>query len=77
MAGYSWQHFYYANHDITYSNPTEDLGANEGYTYDANERHYIRDDHRRIPYENYLISFFGRLNYNFMDRYLLTCHFTS
>ena len=72
MAGYSWQHFYYANHDITYSNPTEDLGAKEGYTYDANERHYIRDDHRRIPSENYLISFFGRLNYNFMDRYLLT-----
>ena len=71
MAGYSWQHFY-ANHDITYSNPTEDLGAKEGYTYDENERHYIRDDHRRIPYENYLISFFGRLNYNFMDRYLLT-----
>lgn len=59
MAGYSWQHFYYANHDITYSNPTEDLGAKEGYTYDENERHYIRDDHRRIPYENYLISFFG------------------
>lgn len=72
MAGYSWQHLYYANHDITYSNPTEDLGAKEGYTYDENERHYIRDDHRRIPYENYLISFFGRLNYNFMDRYLLT-----
>lgn len=72
MAGYSWQHFYYANHDITYSNPTEDLGAKEGYTYDENERHYIRDDHRRIPYENYLISFFGRLNYNFMDRYSLT-----
>jgi len=72
MAGYSWQHFYYANHDITYSNPTEDLGAKEGYTYDENERHYIHDDHRRIPYENYLISFFGRLNYNFMDRYLLT-----
>lgn len=23
MAGYSWQHFYYANHDITYSNPTQ------------------------------------------------------
>ena len=72
MAGYSWQHFYYANHDITYSNPTEDLGAKEGYTYDENERHYIRDDHRRIPYENYLISVFGRLNYHFMDRSLLT-----
>lgn len=25
MAGYSWQHFYYANHDITYSNPTRRL----------------------------------------------------
>ena len=25
MAGYSWQHFYYANHDITYSNPTRGL----------------------------------------------------
>ena len=31
MAGYSWQHFYYANHDITYSNPTEDLGAKRIY----------------------------------------------
>lgn len=25
MAGYSWQHFYYANHDITYSNPYRGL----------------------------------------------------
>lgn len=72
MAGYSWQHFYYANHDISYSNPTEDLGAKEGYTYLGAEKHYIRDDNRRIPYENYLVSFFGRLNYSLMDRYLLT-----
>ena len=24
------------------------------------------------PWENYLVSFFGRLNYNFKERYLLT-----
>ena len=73
MAGYSWQHFYYANHDITYSNVTDGSeGDKEGYTYNAEEGRYIRNDHRRIPNENYLVSFFGRLNYNFMGRYLLT-----
>lgn len=72
MAGYSWQHFYYANHDINYSNTTENIGDKVGYTYNADQKQYIRNDHRRIPYENYLISFFGRLNYNLMDRYLLT-----
>lgn len=73
MAGYSWQHFYYANHDIVYSNPTDGSEGNkEGYTYSKEEGRYVRNDHRRIPYENYLISFFGRLNYNFMERYLLT-----
>lgn len=73
MAGYSWQHFYYANHDITYSNTTDGSeGDKEGYTYDKEIGKYVRDSHYRIPYENYLVSFFGRLNYNFMGRYLLT-----
>lgn len=73
MAGYSWQHFYYANHDINYSNTTDGSeGDKEGYTFDQETGRYVRNDHRRIPYENYLVSFFGRLNYNFMGRYLLT-----
>ncbi len=72
MAGYSWQHFYYANHDMGFSNTTENIGDKVGYNYDADQKKYVRTDHRRIPYENFLISFFGRLNYNFMDRYLLT-----
>ena len=72
MAGYSWQHFYYANHDMGFSNTTENIGDKVGYNYDADQKKYVRTDHRRIPYENYLISFFGRLNYNLMDRYLLT-----
>lgn len=72
MAGYSWQHFYYANHDMGFSNTTENIGDKVGYNYDADQKKYVRTDHRRIPYENFLISFFGRLNYNLMDRYLLT-----
>lgn len=72
MAGYSWQHFYYANHDMGFSNITENIGDKVGYNYDTDQKKYVRTDHRRIPYENFLISFFGRLNYNFMDRYLLT-----
>ena len=71
MAGYSWQHFYYANHDIGYSNPTE-AGEKEGWIYNNAMGCYEREGHYRVPYENYLVSFFGRLNYNFMGRYLLT-----
>lgn len=72
MAGYSWQHFYYSNHDVTYSNKTAYIGYKTGYTYLNNEERYIRDDNRVIPFENYLVSFFGRMNYNLMGRYLLT-----
>lgn len=72
MAGYSWQHFYYSNHDLTYSNTTTYIGDKTGYTYLPDEERYIRSDHRIIPYENYLVSFFGRMNYHLMDKYLLT-----
>mgnify|MGYP001086225106 CR=1 FL=1 len=73
MAGYSWQHFYYNNFSQGKSNPIEKLAVDkEGWTYDDNEGRYLRDDSTPAPYENYLVSFFGRLNYNLMDRYLLT-----
>ena len=71
MVGYSWQHFYYSDHDINKSNPVEP-GTKEGWTYDSHEGRFIKDGHHRVPKENYLVSFFGRLNYHFMDRYLLT-----
>ena len=71
MAGYSWQHFYNSDFDITKSNPT-DAGEKEGWTYVENERRFWQDGFHRIPKENYLVSFFGRLNWHFMDRYLLT-----
>ena len=71
MAGYSWQHFYYSNHDITYSNLIE-KGVKEGWTYSDEEGRYVKNGNRVIPNENYLVSFFGRLNYSFKNRYLLT-----
>ena len=76
MVGYSWQHFYYSNFTQQKSNVvTEEfagIGAPAGWTWNEGEQRYFRDDSKRTPYENYLVSFFGRLNYNLMDRYLLT-----
>lgn len=58
-AGYSWQHF-----------------EREGDSYkrgvvDATHP-YQMSDSSSFKTENYLVSFFGRLNYTLMDRYLLT-----
>jgi iron complex outermembrane receptor protein len=58
-AGYSWQHF-----------------KREGNSYTrgiVNETHpYQKSDSSSFATENYLVSFFGRLNYTLMDKYLLT-----
>ena len=71
MAGYSWQHFYNSDFDITKSNPVA-FGEKEGWTYDETEGRFWQDGYHRIPKENYLVSFFGRLNWHYKDRYLLT-----
>ena len=71
MAGYSWQHFYNSDFDIVKSNPM-DAGAKEGWTYVDYERRFWQDGYHCIPKENYLVSFFGRVNWHFMDRDLLT-----
>lgn len=56
MAGYSWQHFWRED----YWNATS-----------VNQQYVIAPE-RNVPTENYLISFFGRVNYSLMDKYLLT-----
>lgn len=73
MAGYSWQHFYYKDFSPNMSNvmPESEKEIN-GWTYNETEQRYYKDGDYAAPYENYLVSFFGRLNYNLMDRYLLT-----
>ena len=64
MAGYSWQHFYGKDRNMSYFNVTNELKLNQGETPEG-----------RYPWwqtENYLVSFYGRLNYAFDSRYLLT-----
>ena len=58
LAGYSWQHFY--------NETTDDKVANDG----SNARLY--GDPTLFKTESYLVSFYGRLNYSLLDRYLLT-----
>ena len=56
MAGYSWQHFFGEGSSIT---------QNYDKTYEISEY----DEGKG---ENYLISFFGRANYSYMDKYYVT-----
>lgn len=58
MLGYSWQHFYSDNHNTQFPNnaPNEDNPV------------YQRSD----ATENYLVSFFGRANYSYDNRFLVT-----
>ena len=70
MVGYSWQHFYYNDFTQQKSNPAvgdfAGISAPTGWTWNESEQRYLRDDSRHNPWENYLVSFFGRLNYNLM-----------
>lgn len=56
--GYSWQHFYKDGWAFVRN------GAETQVSVDKETSKFIN--------ENYLVSFFGRLNYTVMDRYLLT-----
>ena len=62
MAGYSWQHFY--SSDWTKYPYSAKFAEEKG-------QEYYKDGIENRT-ENYLISFFGRLNYSLLDRYLLT-----
>lgn len=74
MGGYSWQNFYYSNYDRAYSvfEPGTSVPDITGWDKDEESGMYIKQGTRKVPGENYMISFFGRLNYTFMDNYLLT-----
>lgn len=58
MLGYSWQHFYNNNHNSTFPNNAANEMSPVFRSEDATE--------------NYLVSFFGRVNYNYDNRYLVT-----
>lgn len=59
MAGYSWQRFFRSDRKVTYFNETgEQKGEDSRYPFDRRE--------------NYLVSFYGRINYSLASRYLFT-----
>lgn len=62
MAGYSWQHFYRSEWT---KYPYSAVKAQE-----KGEEFY--KDSEDFKTESYLVSFFGRLNYTLLDRYLFT-----
>ena len=64
MAGYSWQNNYWANRDIRYFNVTHDMDLNPGETAESRYLMYRN--------ENYLVSFYGRINYSLDSRYVFT-----
>ncbi len=86
MAGYEWQHFHIKSDYKGYGlypqtsglgyKETDASGAETGkfiYYKDINGGHYDEPTTETVyKSENYLVSFFGRLNYTLMDRYLLT-----
>lgn len=62
MAGYSWQHFYNStDNTYPYSAAMAEAKGKEVYK--------LGDDYKS---ESYLVSFFGRLNYTLLNKYLLT-----
>ena len=64
MAGYSWQNNFWSNRDITYYNITNEVKLDPGQTVDSRYLTYSN--------ENYLISFYGRINYSLDSRYVFT-----
>ncbi|MBR1449865.1 MAG: TonB-dependent receptor [Prevotella sp.] len=66
MAGYEWQRFHQETDwdGSGYYPSTHPTMAGERYNAPASETEYKS--------ENYLVSFFGRLNYSLLDRYLIT-----
>ena len=62
MAGYSWAHYYYENYNETYK-------ADGTAKTDAS---YYLSNPYTFKTEYFLISFFGRANYSFDNRYLIT-----
>lgn len=60
MAGYSWQHFYTADNSISMTQPDPETGEQEIMSESYNATEY------------FLVSFFGRFNYEYDNRYMLT-----
>ena len=76
MAGYSWQHYYYQNYNAT--NRVADVAqwdvdSNEPYVaMDPTSAGYYLSEPKVTKGEYFLVSFFGRANYSYANRYSVT-----
>ena len=76
MAGYSWQHYYYQNYNAT--NRVADVAqwdvdSNEPYVaMDPTSAGYYLSEPKVSKGEYFLVSFFGRANYSYANRYSVT-----
>lgn len=64
LAGYSWQNNFRANRNVSYYNITNEIKLNLGETAESRYLRYMN--------ENYLVSFYGRVNYSIDSRYVFT-----
>ena len=64
MAGYSWQNNWWSNRNVTYYNETNEIKLGPGETAESRYLTYRN--------ENYLVSFYGRINYSIDSRYVFT-----
>ena len=64
LAGYSWQQNYWVNRSVNYFNVTNEIKLNPGETPQSRYLWYRN--------ENYLVSFYGRVNYSIASRYIFT-----
>ncbi|MBQ2364994.1 MAG: TonB-dependent receptor [Alistipes sp.] len=66
MAGYSWQHFYNESYNATNNLDTAEDAAD-----------YWISKPKTSMSEYFLVSFFGRVNYSYANRYMLTATFRA
>ena len=64
LAGYSWQNNWWSHRSITYFNETDQVKLEPGETVDSRYLTYRN--------ENYMVSFYGRVNYSIDSRYVFT-----
>lgn len=73
MAGYEWQKFHQkSDYNGSGFYPATALGKDDKGNSLAGQKFNAPTTTTEYKTENYLVSFFGRLNYSLLDRYLLT-----
>ena len=69
MAGYSWQNNYWQNRSVSYFNETHEPNLKAGETVETRYRTWRN--------ENYMVSFYARVNYSLASKYLFTLSFRT